>query len=137
MRRNDGKHRTAVQRATAPASSGRRAGTALLEVLVALTILAVAGVAAVTLAAESAGAVRRAREADDRMRRASAFMDAVALWTRDDLDRRLGDRSQGPWRLTIDHPQPTLYVVTLADSGTGADVLHTALYRPEAARASR
>jgi len=114
-----------------------RGGVALLEVLVALTLLTVAGIAAITLAAESAGAVRRAREADDGMRRASAFLDAVALWTRDDLDRRLGDRPQGPWRLRIDRPVPSVYVATLADSGTGAEVLRTALYRPESPHAAR
>lgn len=107
-------------------------GAALLETIVALTILTVAGAAAVVMASESARAIQHAREADAEMRAASAFFDAVALWTREDLDRRLGERPQGPWRLRIDRPIPTLYVVVLRDTIGGAEVLRTSLYRPEA-----
>ena len=63
------------------------------------------------------------------MRDADAFMAAVSLWTRDDLDRRLGDREQGPWRLVILRPEPTLYEVALRDTLTDAVVLRTALHR--------
>lgn len=114
-----------------------RAGVVLLEVIVALTILSVAGAALAVLASESAAAVRRAREASLETQRASAFLDAVALWPRADLDRHLGDRVEGPWRLRIDRPLPTLYTVTLADSGTRAVLLRTALFRPEAPDAHR
>lgn len=116
-------------------SAGRvrhRAGAALLEAIVALALLATSGVAVAALGAGSSDAARRAREADARVRRASAFLEAVALWPREDLDRRLGDRTQGPWRLRIERPRPTLYLVTLADSAPPrATVLTTALYRPE------
>ena len=109
-----------------------RAGAVLLEVIVALTILAVAGVAAVAATGESVRAAGRLRETERELREASAFLEAVALWPREDLDRRLGDRAQGRWRLRIDRPSPTVYEVRLADS-TGAFVLlETALYRPEA-----
>ena len=80
--------------------------------------------------AESVTAVRSAREADVEMRSATAFMEAVALWTRDDLDRRLGDRPQGPWRMTVGRPLPTLYTVALADSATRRILLRTSLFRP-------
>jgi type II secretory pathway pseudopilin PulG len=109
---------------------GPRRGAALLEVIVALSILAVAGISAVTMAAESGRAVSRMREADRAMRRASAFLDAVALWSRADLDRRLGDHPQGPWRLEIQRPRPTLYLVALRDSAAGRELLQTALFRP-------
>src|SRR5690348_5798339 len=93
-----------------------RAGVVLLEVIVALTILAVAGVSLAVLATQSASAVRRARTANLETQQASGFLDAVALWPRADLDRHLGERPEGPWRLTIERPLPTLYTVTLADS---------------------
>lgn len=111
-----------------------RRGAVLLEAMVAITILAVAGTAAVTMVAESAAVVRRARDADAQARRADAFLHAVALWTRDDLDRRLGDRPQGPWRLEIQRPTPTLYEVVLTDSTGGDVLLRTALFRPEPLR---
>ncbi|HEX8361679.1 MAG TPA: hypothetical protein VF613_16300 [Longimicrobium sp.] len=112
------------------------AGAALLEVIVAVAILATAGTAAVAMTSESARAVERARDADRRVREASAFMDAVALWTRGDLDRRLGERPQGPWLLRIDRPANELYTAALVDSG-GRELLRTDLFRPDTSRALR
>jgi type II secretory pathway pseudopilin PulG len=109
-----------------------RTGAVLLEVIVALTILSVTGASLAILAATSADAVRHANQATRDVQRASAFLSAVALWPRADLDRHLGDRAEGPWRLRIDRPLPTLYTVTLADSGAHAPLLRTALFRPEA-----
>jgi hypothetical protein len=98
-------------------------------VVVALFVLTVSGVAAVTMAAESARAVEHAHNSELRMRGASDFLEAVSLWTRADLDRRLGDRSQGPWRLVIDNPYSDLYIVMLTDS-LRHPLLRTALFRP-------
>lgn len=115
---------------------GARGGVVLLEAIVSLTILAIAGAAIVALATDSARAVERARAADAATAKASAFLDAVALWPREDLDRHLGARDEGRWRMIVDRPGPTLYAVTLADS-TGTHVLlHTVLYRAEAPNAA-
>jgi type II secretory pathway pseudopilin PulG len=115
--------------------SARRAGIALLEALVALVILAVAGLAATAAVRQGADSERLAEGADVNMRAASAFLDAVALWPRADLDRHLGDRSEGVWRLRVDRPIPTLYLVMLTDSTGGRTLLQTALYRPVPAAA--
>lgn len=112
-----------------------RRGVALLEAIVALTIFATAGIAALTMAAGANRAAASAREADSELREASGFLEAVALWTRNDLDQRLGDRRQGPWILRIERPIPELYVVTLRDSLQTASLLQTSLFRPEPARA--
>ena len=106
-----------------------RAGIALLEALIALTILTVAGLAATAAVRQGADSVRRAEAADADLRVASAFLDAVALWPRADLDRHLGDRPEGIWRLRIDRPVPTLYLVMLSDSTGTRTLLRTALYR--------
>ena len=108
-----------------------RRGAVLLEAIVALVILSVAGTAAVTLVSQSADAVRRARIADVETREASAFFHAVALWTREDLDRRLGERPQGEWKLLVQRPAPTLYEVVLTDSAVTREILRTTLFRPE------
>ena len=97
----------------------------------ALVILSVAGTPAVTLVSQSADAVRRARIADAEMREASAFFHAVALWPREDLDRRLGERPQGRWKLIVQRPAPTLYEVVLTDSTVTRELLRTTLFRPE------
>ena len=108
----------------------------LLEAIVALTILAVAGGAVVALATDSVRAVERAAAADAATRKASALLDAVALWSREDLDRHLGAREQGSWRMIVDRPTPTLYTVVLTDSSGTRVLLRTALYRAEEAHAA-
>ena len=110
-------------------------GAVLLEVVVAMALLAVAAIAAIAMAAEAGGAVARARAAEARMREASHLMEAVALWTRDDLDRRLGRRPQGPFVLALGRPAPELYTAALADTATGRVLLFTSLFRPDTADA--
>lgn len=113
-------------------------GSALLEVVVATLVLAVSGLAATVSVSEAMRASERARLADEEARRADAFLDAVSLWPREDLDRRLGDRAQGPWRLRIDRPDPELYLVVLMDSTAARhELLRTALFRPDTADAAR
>lgn len=108
-----------------------RQGVVLLEAIVALTILATAGAAVVALAVDSARAVERAAAADVAAQRASALLDAVALWPREDLDRHLGTRDEGPWRMTVGRPTPTLYTVVLSDSAERRVLLATLLFRAE------
>ncbi len=115
-----------------PSEASKRRGMVLLEVIVALTILSVGVTAIVALAASSLNAVSRAEAADAETRKASALLEAVALWPRADLDRHLGDRAEGPWDLRIDRPAPTLYTVALRDTANHALLLATSLYRAEA-----
>lgn len=103
----------------------------LVEVLAGLTILAVGATTMVALAAASLEAVSRADDADAGMRRADALLQAVALWPRADLDRHLGNRSEGAWRMRVERPATTLYSVTLTDTLTGRVMLHTSLFRAE------
>jgi type II secretory pathway pseudopilin PulG len=122
------------------ASRGRpRGGALLLEVIVALTVLVIAGGSALMVASQSAETLRRTEAADLNARQASAFLDAVALWPRADLDRHLGDRQEGRWILRINRRAPDIYLVSLAvplDSAgvprPGRDLFETALYRPDA-----
>lgn len=111
-----------------------RDGMTLLEVIVALALVGAVAGSVLGLATQSWHAVRSARDADRSLVDASAFMHAVALWPREDLDRHLGDRRQAPWRLRIDRPSPTLYTVALTDSSGTRTLLATSLYRPEAPR---
>jgi prepilin-type N-terminal cleavage/methylation domain-containing protein len=112
-----------------------RRGITLLEVLVALAILATSALAILGAANQSWRAIRAAAEADSSLLDASAFLEAVALWPREELDQRLGERVQHPWKLSIDRPVPTLYVVTLVDSSGRDTLLVTSLYRAEPPRA--
>jgi len=107
-----------------------RDGVVLLEVLVALAILGVVGAATAAMALGAGDTVRRAQRADDEINRASALLEAVALWPREDLDRHLGRRAQGEWLMNVGHPVPALYTVSLTDSTGTHDLLRTALFRP-------
>src|SRR5688500_9495681 len=107
-------------------------GAVLLEVLVALAVLGIVGSAVAALAIGTGDATRRAREADIEWRQANAFFNAVALWTRDDLDRRLGTRRQGAWSLRVERPAPILYTIELSDSGGARVLLRSALFRAPA-----
>ena len=115
---------------------GARRGAVLLEAMVALLIMSTAGLAASAIVSSAAVAVRRAHTAGVEAAQASAFFEAVTLWTREDFDRRLGARPQGPWVLHIERPVPTLYVLRLTNVQTGVELLRTAAYRPEPSRAS-
>jgi type II secretory pathway pseudopilin PulG len=106
-----------------------RRGAALLEAIVALAVFGTAGSAALVLVRDATRAVEHAREAEARVRDADAFMHAVSLWTRDDLDRRLGERAQGAWRLVIQRPNPSVYEIVLRDTLSDAVLLSTALHR--------
>lgn len=114
-----------------PRSSARR-GVVLLEVLVALAILGIVGSAVAALSIGTTDSMRRARAAEAEMRQASAFFNAVALWTREDLDQRLGARRQGPWWLRVERSTPSLYTVELSDTSGGRVLLRSALFRAPA-----
>ena len=107
-----------------------RCGSVLLEPLVALLVVVVAGLAALSAVAglrDTTGAyLQRERE----IGAASAFLDAVSLWPTAELNRRLGEHAQGPFLLSIARPEETVYVVQLSDRVWHRRILWTALYRP-------
>lgn len=115
----------------------RQRGVILLEVIVALAIFAVASVSALVLVRQSSTTVKHIRDTDERTRAASAFLETVSLWPREDLDRRLGHRRQGPWMLYIDRPTPILYRIVLSDSTGQYAILETTLFRAELASNAR
>ena len=112
--------------------SDHRRGATLLEALVALALLGTIGSAAAWSATEWLHGVERIHARESAQRAAARLLTAISLWPRDDLDRHLGERRQGPWRVRIDRPSPTIYAVSIADSTNGVTILKTALYREPA-----
>lgn len=113
-------------------------GAALLEVVVALALLAVAGVALLELAVQSNDAVLRSRDAGAELRLANGFLESVSLWPRSDLDRHLGVRDERAFLMQVERPSPTLYRVVLYDRQRGIaaprELLATTLFRQPEAR---
>src|SRR5262245_26275562 len=105
-----------------------RRGVALLEVVVGLSLLAVAGAPLLALLAQTIDAVDRHYRHDAEVRAASGRLDAIALWNRAQLDARTGSTPLDAWTLRVTPLNSTLYRVELADTATGAAVLATSLY---------
>lgn len=129
MPRNRLRIPTARQRRHQRRRLGRQSGVTLLEVVLAIALLVTGGLATIAAVSEGSMAAARVWTREHDLREASRFLEAVALWTRTDLDLRLGERPQGPWRLRIDRLTPTLYDLTLLDSTGGRVLLHTAVFR--------
>ena len=115
----------------------KRPGVALLEVMVGLTVLAIAGVGLLVVLAQASDSIHALDQRDAEARAASAHLDRVALWTRDQLDGRIGSTRLADWTLHVASLTPTMYRVALADTATGALLLETSLYRPDSADAQR
>jgi len=114
-----------------------KSGVALLEALIAVTIVSITSLSAITMVRETAHAITRARARDQELRQASAFLTTATLWTRGDLDRRLGSRAQGAWKLHIEREGSTLYVLSLRDSTGRFELLRTSVFRKETVDARR
>lgn len=106
-------------------------GAALLEAIVALAILGIAGT---SLTALLAAAIRQQGEAIARertTREADRLLTAYSLLTRDDLDRRLGRRPAGRFAVEVQRPEPTLYRLGIVDTAAvDVELLVTVVFRP-------
>lgn len=106
-----------------------RPGATLIEAVVALTLLALVGLTGVELARAAADSGRLVADSESTFERASDLLGAVTLWSRRELDQRLGERVQGDWRLELQRIAPELYLATLRDSTGTVTILRTALFR--------
>ena len=95
----------------------------------ALAILGSAGVAMVAQVRTAMAVSSRTERAEMEIAEASEFLEAVALWPRGDLDRHLGNRRNGPWRLAVFRPTERLYEVTIRDSTDSRTLVATTLFR--------
>ncbi|MEK7668875.1 MAG: type II secretion system protein [Gemmatimonadota bacterium] len=110
----------------------RERGAALLEVLAAIVILAIAGLALVELLGGEtralSGAIALERELADEERLLAAY----ALLSRTDLDRRVGATETGPYHVGIQRPERALYRIAVGRTAApGVEDLVTVVFRPE------
>lgn len=106
-----------------------RRGAVLLEVMVAMVIFTIAAAASLARAAEARHAIALARAEENRIDAASSFLDRVALWPVDDLDRHMGAHRQGPWLLEVERLSTSLYTLALLDSAGRRPLVTTVVYR--------
>ena len=89
-------------------------GAVLLEVLVALTILTVAGLSLVGLLGAAVHAEQGARERERVLASEERVLAAMTLLTRADLDRRLGRHDVGEFAVDVQRLERTLYRIAIA-----------------------
>lgn len=108
-------------------------GAVLLEVLVAVTILAVVGQAATSILLQSTASLRAVQSSERAVLDASRLLSALSLLTHDDLDRRRGIRRVGPYEVEISAMSGSLFVVSV-DGPELTRPLTTILYRASPSR---
>ena len=106
-----------------------RRGFALLELLVALAVLGIAGLAFVELAAQSLQTLDHARAVEQRVADEDRLLAAYTLLDRRDLGARLGWRRVGPYDVRVERLDFSLFRVAVGPAGAVPDLV-TVIYRP-------
>jgi hypothetical protein len=108
-------------------------GVALIEVLAAVAILGVAGLALVELVAGGTRAVALARDRERELADEERLLTAWSLLRRDELDQRIGERVVGPYVVRVQRPERGLYRLAVERrAAPGIEELVTVVWRVEA-----
>ena len=108
------------------------AGVILLEVIVAITLLAVAGTAVVSLLSAAVRQQDLLARRETTMLTAYRTLAALTLLRRAELDRRLGRHPADRFIAEVSRPEPTLYRLALLLSDTASiEMLTTVVHRPD------
>ena len=107
-----------------------RRGAVLLEVIVALAILSIAGLSLVTLVDTGLADERRAAVREHELAAEERLLAALTLLKRPELDQRLGRHALGEFVVDIERPERTLYRIALARAESPqVEELVTVVYR--------
>ncbi len=112
-------------------ASARCRGSALLEVMVALVLLGVAGDALIMLMGQSAQSLRQVREREIDFRRASDELARISAYDRTQLLASNSRSLSRGWIVSVAQTSPDLFDVIVADTITQLPMLRTTLYRPD------
>jgi hypothetical protein len=105
-------------------------GVVLLEVLVAVVILATAGIGMVELVGFGMRAEREARLRETTLATEERVLSALTLLTRTELDQRIGRRRIGEFIVDVQRPERTLYRIALLQAQSPqVEDLVTVVYR--------
>lgn len=87
----------------------RDAGFTLLEVLIALSIVSIAGLAAIAKVGVASGMLRQVAQQENEVESAHSLMATATMWSRHELDQRLGSTRMGALFLSVSRPRLGLY----------------------------
>jgi hypothetical protein len=107
-------------------------GVVLLEVLVAVVVLATAGIGLVELVGSGLRAERDARLRETTLATEERLLAALTLLNRKELDQRIGRRQIGEFIVDVQRPERTFYrIALLQESSLQVEDLVTVVYRAE------
>jgi hypothetical protein len=109
----------------------QRAGSALLEVIAAFTILTISGVSGASLLAHLSHTVAVAEHADRETAAAAQLVARVSMWPRDRLEGAVGEQPVGGFLLIVRPLTSTLYEVQVLAPLHRSQILTTVLHREQ------
>lgn len=89
-------------------------GIALLEVLVALTILGTAGLSLVGVLREASAAEAATRREEHEVQAADRLLVALSLLSRSELEQRIGVYPLGEYAVNIERPEGALFRIAVS-----------------------
>lgn len=106
-------------------------GVVLLEVLVAIVVLTIGGLALVESVDAGLQAERGARRRETVLAAEERLLSAMTLLKRAELDQRIGRRTIGEFLVDVQRPEPMLYRIAVLESDAPlVEDLVTVVYRP-------
>ena len=109
----------------------RRRGSAFIDVLLSLVLLAIGGTALITLLGQTSHTIESLHQSELQTRAASRQLNALAVMSRTELLTRVGRQTVRGLSLSITREGAELFDVSIATSDAGKVLLRTTLYRPD------
>ncbi len=109
----------------------RRRAFTLLELLVALALLGIAGTSLVSAVAQTRATMHAVHEAELRTRRATVVLAGLAREPRASLAQKTGRRHVRGHEVRISRIARDLFTIAVVDTATRTVLLETTVYRPE------
>lgn len=128
---NDGRRRLNRGRRNRRHGRVMQSGSALIEVLVALVLLATAGTGLVIFLGQTAATLRHVRDEERLSHLASAQLDRMVLWDRSTFIARAGRSMFEGWTVVVEQVTAELFDISIATSDSNAVLLRTTAYRPD------
>lgn len=108
-----------------------KTGAAIIEVLVALVVLAVAGTGLVAMLGQTQASVNLTHRREHELAPAAELLDEALTLSHGELEARVGSTRRRGLVFTIVVAAPSLYGLEVADTASTVALLRTALYRPD------
>lgn len=109
----------------------------MIEVLIALVLLAIAGTALVVLLGQTASSMQQLTLRERAQLGATRRLDRIAAMPRSQLAARVGKSFVDGWVVQITAEGPGLFGVDVAESDTTPTLAQTTFYRPDTSHATQ